>query len=154
MNGSDPEGSKDKHPVPVYVDTRPRPYLNEAKSRPYTIVNVWKGVRLLLLSKNQLLTLQPTVLHVHVQEDLHMQTWCAFLEMHQILPNGRNSSAGIFMTPTHRKVRNEISMVCMTHLTKVSKGSLIPRLLPVFDQKLGGAWVGGYSKGIKGHKIL
>ena len=39
-----PKGSKGTHPVLMYVDARPRPYLVEAKSHPYTIVNVWKSV--------------------------------------------------------------------------------------------------------------
>ena len=47
---SGPKGSKATHPVLVYVDARPRTYLDEAKSHPYTII-VWKSVRLLLSSE-------------------------------------------------------------------------------------------------------
>ena len=40
LSGSGPEGSKGTCPVLMYDDARPGPYLVEAKSLPYTIVNV------------------------------------------------------------------------------------------------------------------
>ena len=55
LSGSGPKGSKGMYTVLVYDDARPLPYLDETRSRPYTIVNVWKSIRLLLSSKNQLL---------------------------------------------------------------------------------------------------
>ena len=37
MSSYDPEGSEGTHPVPMYVDARPRTYLVEAKSRLHTV---------------------------------------------------------------------------------------------------------------------